>query len=212
MAVNRFYQGTPYQASLYTPPVEFVAKALEAVQKQYDVNFAAAEELRNKYIQSMPVDRVRANEIQKGFQTKIDNIVAKYNGDYSQASTELYSLKKDIGRQFGPGGEAEAIQKRYLAVQDSLKRAREASAKGKVNSSEVALLENFYAKQGPTTYDPTTQTYSQPQIIELPESYDVNKAFREYLKTVPKRSKEVKIYTGKKTIDGYLEFKTEKRE
>jgi len=212
MAVNRFYKGTPYQASLYVPPVDFIAKALEATQKQYDVNYEAAEKLRNKYIESVPADRARANSLQDEWDKKIDNAVSKYGQDYSQIGSELQSITREMNKQFSPGGEAEAIQRRYNLIQDSLKRARESAKAGKVNSSEVSLLENFYNRQGPTTYDPTTQTYSQPEIIELPETFKVQQAFQEYYKTVPKREINTKVYTGKKTIDGYLEFKEEKKQ
>jgi len=158
MAVNRFYQGTPYQASLYTPPVEFVAKALEAAQKQYDVNFAAAEELRNKYIESRVQDRVQANEIQANYQKQIDDIVGKYNGDYSQATKDLYSFKKQIERDFKPGGQAHAIQQSYLNQEASLKAAREGKVKGIYDSDQVRLLEYYYKNLAPVSKDATTNT------------------------------------------------------
>ena len=40
----------------------------------------------------------------------------------------------------------------------------------------------------------------------------MQQAFQEYYKTVPKREINTKVYTGKKTIDGYLEFKEEKKQ
>jgi len=211
MAVNRYYKGTPYQGSLYVPPVQFVAQALESAQKQFDVNYQFAGKLRNQYIQARPQDRVRANEIQADIQKRVDEVATKYNGDYSQASKDLYGLQRDISKMFSPGGEAAAIQQNYLTVQQSLENEAKRVEKGEVASEDLNLLRSFYdTKLPPTVLNPATGTYLQVAPKSLPKHYDTGKEFEEFMGKVKPREIERSYPTGKKTLDGYHEFKTEK--
>lgn len=211
MAVNRYYRGTPYQGSLYVPPVQFVAQALESAQKQYDVNYAQAQGLKDQYIQALPQDRARANELQNEMSSKIDNLVGTYNGDYSQIGKGLIDLQRQLKKAFSPGGEAAAIQNNYNMVQASLARERERLAKGEIDANQLHLLQNYYNQTGRTTYDPDTQSYSQVPVVDLPKSYDIHKEFEEYMKGVKPKVVERSYPTGRKTLDGYLEFKTTKQ-
>jgi len=210
MAVNRFYKGTPYKGSLYVPPVEFVAAALETAQKQYDVNFAESEALRNKYVKALPQDRARATELEKQLRDRIDQVATTYGGDYSQATKELIALKREANDLFSPNGEAGAIERNYSQVEDSLARERKRLASGEIDSAQLNLLQNYYEKQGPTTFDPNTRSYSQVQVKDLPKTYDIHKEFEEYMSKVKPRTMEISVLTGQKTIDGYHEFKKEK--
>lgn len=79
--VNRYYKQDPYRGDLYKPPVEFIASALQMAQKQYDTNYVAAQELKNKYATTLPQDRARANEIQTQFESKVDDVVSKFGYD-----------------------------------------------------------------------------------------------------------------------------------
>ena len=113
MPVNRYYRGSEYRPELYAPPVQFIGAALEQAQKQYDTNFAAAQGMKNKYIQARQQDRSRANELQSQFESRIDQVASKYNGDFSQAGKDLYKLQADMAKLYGPGGEAGAIQNNF---------------------------------------------------------------------------------------------------
>jgi hypothetical protein len=62
--INRFSRRTPYDLGLYTPPIEVAAQAMEKAQNQYNQNFQLAHEIKNKYVESLPQDRAKANEIQ----------------------------------------------------------------------------------------------------------------------------------------------------
>ncbi len=74
--VNRYTQFTPLTFDLYKPDVGVMASLAEGLQKRYDANFEAAESLRNTLINSLPQDRIRANEKQAEYSKKIDNVVA----------------------------------------------------------------------------------------------------------------------------------------
>lgn len=159
MAVNRYYSPRVYEGSLYTPPVQLIAGALEQAQKKYDVNFAAAEKLRNQYIQSRVQDRADANVLQDGWNKKVDAIAAKYSGDYSAATKDLYALQSEMSRSMGPGGQAAAIQGNYLIEQKSLEdeKARIGKAGG-ITQDQFDLLQETYKKAGKTEIDPRTGT------------------------------------------------------
>lgn len=210
MAINRYYRGRVYEGELYTPPVEFVSKALEAAQKQYDTNYLFSEKIRDNYIQALPQDRARANEIQKQFADRVDQIVASKNGDYSQINKDLLSLQREMKSVFNPGGEGAAIQNNFNLAQESLKRERERLAKGEVDASQVALLENYYQKQK-TNFNPLTKAYSGISPIDLPKTVDINKNFEEYFAKIKPRTIETHLPTGRKTLDGYHEFQTVKQ-
>jgi hypothetical protein len=140
MGVNRYYKGSEYRPELYAPPVQFIGAALEQAQKQYDTNYAAAQGLKNKYIQARAQDRARANELQQQFESKIDSVASKYNGDYSQAGKELMALQNEMAKAYSPGGEAHAIQQNYMLTQDSIKREQERLAKGEIQQQQLASL------------------------------------------------------------------------
>lgn len=209
--VNRYYRGTEYRPELSAPPVQFIGAALEQAQKQYDTNFAAAQGLKNKYIQARAADRARANELQSQFESRIDSVASKYNGDYSQASKELYQLQNDMSKLYAPGGEAFAIQQNYAAEQDSLKREQERLAKGEIQNQQLQSLRSFYDRQGPTTLDPNTGTYSQLKRLDLAKYYDVNKEFTEILNGVKPRTVERAYRTGR-IVNGEVESVTKKEQ
>jgi hypothetical protein len=189
MAINRYMNRRPFQGSLYAPPVDTITAALEMAQQQYNTNFAAAEELRNRYIDSLSQDRARADEKQAEYDSRIDEVVAKYNGDYSQATKDLYSLTKQIEKDFNPGGEAWAIQQSKIAWTEATKRNQERLKNGKITAPQMNLLENWMK----TTYTGTKKqedgTYS---ILEVPELVDYVKAediAAKAAKEVPKRTR-----------------------
>lgn len=209
--VNRYYRGTEYRPELYAPPVQFIGAALEQAQKQYDVNFAAAQGLKNKYIQARPQDRARANQLQQEFESRIDSVASKYNGDYSQAGKELYKLQADMAKLYGPGGEAFAIQQNLAVTQDSLKRERERLAKGEITQQQLASLDSYYKRQGPTQLNPETGTYNQVNSVDLAKYYAVDKEFDEYMKGVKPKTIERAYRTGR-VINGEIESVTMKKQ
>lgn len=208
MAVNRFYQGTPYQASLYTPPVEFIGKALEAAQQQYDVNYEIASKLRDTYVNARTPDKPRAAEKMKEYSDQIDNIVAKYNGDYSQATGDLRNLLRDVKKDFGPNGEMGAIQNNYNIEKAALEagRKRLGSKENGTDNIQLNAMKAYYDRQGATTFDKDKGTWSTIASIDLPNSYDIPKNFEEYMAKVPERTVEDMLPTQDMTMDGYHVF------
>lgn len=196
MPVNRYYNPRVYEESLYAPPVDFIAKALDSAQKQYDVNLDLAEKLRNQYVQARPQDRARANEIQGDISKRVDDIAAKYAGDYSGATKDLYRLRSDIGKMFGPGGEAAAIQGNYLIEQQSLKDEKDRLAKGEINQEQYQALQDYY-KKAPSTTKAADNTYSVLNPIALAKYVDHSKIYKETLDKTKPRTVSYDRYAGK---------------
>lgn len=208
MAVNRFYQGTPYQASLYTPPVEFIGKALEAAQQQYEVNYEIASKLRDTYVNARTPDKPRAAEKMKEYSDQIDNIVAKYNGDYSQATGDLRGLIRNVKKDFGPNGEMGAIQNNYNIEKAALEagRKRLGAKENGTDNIQLNAMKAYYDRVGATTFDKDKGTWSTVASIDLPNAYDIPKNFEEYIAKVPERTVEDMVPTQDMTMDGYHVF------
>jgi len=190
--VNRYTQFTPLTFDLYKPDVGVMASLAEGLQKRYDANFEAAESLRNTLINSLPQDRIRANEKQAEYSKKIDNVVAAYNGDYSQATKDLYRLKKEIERDFAPGGEAHAIQTNYLTYVDWDKRQKERVAKEQVSSSDLTMANDYFMKSFKGTKLDEYGIYSKINLQEVANTVNIDKIVRDVAATM----KPEKIETG----------------
>lgn len=205
MAIGRYYQPKEYTPELYTPPVDFIAGALEKAQKQYDVNFAFAQTMRNKYINAREVDRVKANELQKSFESDIDSLVTKYNGDYSAASKDLYVLQNKMNKSFGPGGEAWALQDNKRIEDEAIKReqARVGKADG-ITATQMGLFRNYLGNQGATEYDPATGKYNQVQDMNLATYIDDSKIALEIADKIKPRKSKIERYAGKAANGDYL--------
>lgn len=177
--VNRYTQFTPLTFDLYKPDVGVMASLAEGLQKRYDANFEAAESLRNTLINSLPQDRIRANEKQAEYSKKIDNVVAAYNGDYSQATKDLYRLKKEIERDFAPGGEANAIQTNYLTYVDWDKRQKERVTKEQVSSSDLTAATNYFMNSFKGTKPDEYGIYSKINLQEVANTVNIDKIVRD---------------------------------
>lgn len=66
MAINRFNQITPQQFNFGEMPLQPLMGLLGMKQKMFDENQGAADELYSKFIQALPQDRARADEIVSG--------------------------------------------------------------------------------------------------------------------------------------------------
>jgi len=111
--VNRFYRRTPYDIGLYVPPVDVLRESLAQAQKQYDTNYLLAHQVKNNFINSLPQDRQVANEIQKRWESQVDEIVNTAGQDYSKIGRPLTQLMMDIRREYNPGGKAHAITSNF---------------------------------------------------------------------------------------------------
>lgn len=163
MAINRYSQPTQYQGQLYTPPLDMLAKTFDTLQQRYDQNFMIGEEIKNNFIDALPQDRARANELQKQYETQVDEIVNSYGGDYSRASRDLQKMLYKIKKDFGPGGEANAIISNKRALADWQKQHQELVSKGKILGEDLNDAYRYYMNnyQGIGEFDPTTGAYNQ---------------------------------------------------
>lgn len=188
MPINRYNTISEKNFNLYVPPVQAIGAALETAQKTYDTNFMFANELKNKYINALPQDRAAANELQTGWENQVDELVKKYNGDYSTASKDLYLLQKNIEKQYRQGGKAYAIESTYQTIQDSKKRNQERLAKGDVTQELYQSAYDYFDKNYKGVQKQADGTYSTASMPELAKSVDTLKAAREVVKDIKPRT------------------------
>lgn len=204
--INRYSTISEKNFNLYEPPIQAIGAALETAQKTYDTNFLFANELKNKYINARSQDRARANELQSGWEQQVDGLVKSFNGDYSKASKDLYLLQKDIEKQYKQGGEAFAIEYNYANLQDSMKRNKEALAKGDIVQTQYDALYNYVDKNFQGTKKKQDGTYDIQNIPELARFVDSYKLADESTKGLkPRNVKETKVSRGP---NGYLRYDT----
>jgi hypothetical protein len=188
--------------------VEFIATALEAAQKQYDVNYEALSKIRDTYINARDPDKPRAAQKMKEYSDEIDAIVSKYNGDYSQATKDRRELERKIKTDFSPNGEMYAIQNDYntevTAIQNARKRL--GSKENGIDTLQFNALKSWYKKQPGVTFDKDKGIWSSIEAIDLPNAYDLPKNFEEYMTKVPERTTEEMRATQDVTLDGYHVF------
>lgn len=206
MAINRYSTISEKDFDLYVPPVQAIGAALETAQKTYDTNFMFANELKNKYINARPQDRARANELQTGWEQQVDNLVKKYNGDYSTATKDLYLLQKDIEKQYRQGGEAAAIEMNYNLLEDSKKRNQERLAKGEITQSQYENLYNYVDKNFTGTKKQDDGTYGLQNIPELAKYVDAYKLADDATKNLKPRTRKETTVT--KDANGFLRYDT----
>lgn len=206
MAINRYSTISEKDFDLYVPPVQAIGAALETAQKTYDTNFMFANELKNKYINARSQDRARANELQTGWEQQVDDLVKKYNGDYSTATKDLYLLQKDIEKQYRQGGEAAAIEMNYNLLEDSKKRNQERLAKGEITQSQYENLYNYVDKNFTGTKKQDDGTYGLQSIPELAKYVDAYKLADDATKNLKPRTR--KETTVSKDANGFLRYDT----
>lgn len=66
MSINRFNKITPLQFDLGEMPLQPLMGILGQKQKMFDENQGAADEMYNKYIEALPQDRARADQLVQG--------------------------------------------------------------------------------------------------------------------------------------------------
>lgn len=185
-AINRYFRREAAQPEFYQEPLDVLAVALDAKQKRYDEGLALADTLYQTQIKALPQDRARADALISGYQSRIDDIVEQAGGDYSSIQPELYRLKRDIFRDFSPGGEAESIQTMFGRYNAALEAERKRIGKD-ITADQLGSLMSWFNKeyQGIGTKDPVTGAYTG--MMELPsiaKYVDVNDLVTEYGKEI----------------------------
>lgn len=204
--INRYSTISEKDFNLYVPPIEAIGAALETAQKTYDTNFMFANELKNKYINARPQDRARANELQTGWENQVNDLVKKYNGDFSTASKDLYLLQKDIEKQYRQGGEANAIETNYNLLADSKKRNQERLAKGEITETQYGALYRAMENDFTGTKKLEDGTYGLQNIPELAKYVDSYKLADEATKGLKPRTKKETVVS--KDANGFLRYDT----
>lgn len=192
---NRYFNPTPYEGSLYAPPVDFIAGALEKLQGVYDKNFADVQSLRDTYLQALPQDRARADQFQNDIISSIDNITQKYSGDYSQATKDLVALQTDIKRKLRPGTEYYTIGQNFKTYNEALAKERERLNKKEINQAQyAALVSNIERNYKGVQKNATTGTYD-PLVVEPLASYvDHSKLANEVVDKLKPREYQTETY------------------
>ena len=174
MAVNRFFQRTPYDIGLYVPPIGAVAETLKIQQQKYDTGELYADTIKNNFIQSLPQDRAEANRIQEGWNKRVDDVVAKHGGNYANANKDINGLLKEIRKEYNPGGKVNAITTNYGTYQEWLTRHRERVEKGNVLGQDLNLANNYFMNNytGVGEIDPVAGTYNRFNAEDLSDYTD----------------------------------------
>lgn len=190
MAIGRFYRNTPFKADLYAPNISFLAESLQYLQKAYDRNFAEAEQLKGIALQALPQDRLRADAITADINRQVDAIVEKYQGDYSQATKDLYRLKAKLQQENLPGREMYTIQNNYKTYVETDKKHKDLLQQGKITADQYTAWKSYIDR----TYkgavkDPVTSTYANLDAPALVPFVDgVKKADEEVSKLKPRKT------------------------
>jgi len=169
MAINRYSQVAPMDFALTETPLEPLMMALKARQQRYDTAYKMAGDIEEQAISSLPQDTQRAQEKMEGWRSRIDEMVAEKQGDYSAIFKDLDMLRREVVRDFKPGGEANAIQTNLSNFQEADKRELERLAKGDVTQDTYNLWRQAQMKgyTGVGPQDPITKQYNQfnPEVI-----------------------------------------------
>lgn len=171
MAFNRFETVQPTEFKLPQTNLEVLAGVLNAKQKRFDESVDQYDDINNQYIDAYKTDRATANTIQNQWQTKADEIVNNYQGDYSRAYRELKGLRKNITKDMSPGGKAHAIIMNNKAINEALVDARDRYSKGLISAEDLKIqqdaIDRQYA-QGIGEMDPLTGNYNiaNPERIQ----------------------------------------------
>lgn len=185
-AINRYFQRQAAQPEFYQEPLQMLAVALDAKQKRYDQGLALSEELYQTSLNALPQDRARADQIINSYQSSIDDIVEKSGGDYSTIQPHLYKLKRQIFKDFSPGGEAQAIETMFKRYNTALEAERKRIGK-ETTANQLGSMMNWFDQtyQGIGTKDPVTGSYTG--MMELPsiaKYVDVNQLATDYGKEI----------------------------
>lgn len=193
--INRYTQITPYRGDFYTPPLDLLKTTLKEAQTQYNDNYALASQIKNKYVNALQQDRAKANAIQKGWEDNISTIVSKYSGDYSQATKDLNNLLSDMQKQYGPGGEANAIETNYKTWTDHWKTIQEGLQKGTYTAQQAQASQNNFLQnyKGIGQKDPLTESYTQLNPEPLNKYVDEYALMMDVIPKVPKRKQSITV-------------------
>ena len=135
---NRYYYSDAGNGfKLPETPLEPLMMALNAKQKRFDVSKELSDTIYDAAIDALPQDRKRADEIVGGWRTKVDDLVAKYDGDYSQILPELNSLKRQIKNELSPGAQGAQIVTHKNLYGERLKAEQERLAKGEITQNQL---------------------------------------------------------------------------
>lgn len=180
MAINRYAKRTPYDMGLYVPPIDALEKTLETAQKQYELNFTIANQLKQQFIESLPQDRAEANKIQDGWNKRIDETVKKYNGNYAAAGKDLRQLLFDMQRELSPGSKGHAIKSNFDTYKNWVLQHQELTKSGKVLGEDFNLAHNYYMKNytGVGEINPETGSYNQFNPETVSEYQDPSKLIK----------------------------------
>lgn len=113
-------------------------------------------------------------------------MVTKYDGDYSRMYKELGSLKRDITRTMGAGGEGNAIQTNFANYYNWLKGEQDRLKKGEILQAQLQHGANYYLQnyQGVGQQDPATGNYNLFQPESLAKYTNPDDFLHEALKNV----------------------------
>ena len=147
---------------IYQPPIELMAKVLEAKDKIVDEGIAKTEQLNKALldIQVLDPDNLRAQEIMDKYKSKIAEISAKIQQnplEYTRSMGDLTALSSDLQNEY-TGGELGTLinQKKNYDAWKALQIDRIKETKGAVTQRDLdnidAAYMSMYRKAGGANY------------------------------------------------------------
>lgn len=208
MVTNRYYQPKPFVGKFYSPPLGKLEEVMGEAQQSFDRNFALTDEIRNQQLDVLDQDKARAADIQKEISDRVNQIVSKYNGDYSQATSDLRNYISELRPKYAPGGEIDTMtsnKKNFATWYDTEKKRL---AEGKITGDQLNLAANAIRRNYTGAMADGKPNYLNPE--SLSEYTDGSKLVEEALKNVKPR--KISTVTYKTNPDGSIVSYTDETE
>ena len=167
---------------IYQPPIELMAKVLEAKDKIVDEGIAKTEQLNKALldIQVLDPDNLRAQEIMDKYKSKIAEISAKIQQnplEYTRSMGDLTALSSDLQNEY-TGGELGTLinQKKNYDAWKALQIDRIKETKGAVTQRDLdnidAAYMSMYRKAGGANYQGKDK-YNKLNLENVAEYIDI---------------------------------------
>ena len=187
--INKDYAYIPLQGADYATklPLDFLTKAMGQLQERSDRNYVASQELPG--LLNVPVDEAdfqRRAEIQKSVQDRINQTIAKYDGNLSNASKDVYALQAHVKGLLAPSGQIGAMSSNYSQLKDYQKQILEdKTLSGSEKNQAIAFSRSRFKELGGTgEINPITGQYNVFSGHRL-TGFDMQKYLKDFTKIDP---------------------------
>lgn len=206
--VGQYYRRQPLpQAQFSHTPLQPLMMGLQARQQRFDTGMDLADQLMAQSLNYMEKDAPTANNIIENIRNRTSEISKKYDGDMAAAMRDLRQLKRDVVRDFSPGGKSYSIQSNYDQYQSWLERAQELVDKKIIDPSQINLAAQYVTDNydGIGEKDSKTGIYNRINLPNIAAQFNLSEEVDAYAKDfVPQKFKSGQ---WQQSEDGTMWFK-----